>query len=48
MRKTITEKEKNEMIDFLKDKEKICGCKQPKPNYPEMVWCDECRKELKQ
>ena len=23
-----------------------CKCKEPKPNYPEMVWCDECKKEI--
>ena len=24
----------------------FCGCKKPKPNYPEMVWCDNCTKEI--
>ena len=19
-----------------------CDCEEPKPNYPEMVWCDKC------
>ena len=41
-----TEKEKKEMLDFLKAKENKCGCKTPKHNYPEMVWCDNCGKEI--
>ena len=24
----------------------FCGCTKPKPNYPEMVWCDDCTKEI--
>lgn len=24
----------------------FCGCKEPKYNYPEMVWCDNCGKEI--
>ena len=35
-------------IKKLDEIEKYCQCIKPKPNYPEMVWCDECRKELKQ
>lgn len=23
-------------------KEEKCSCKKPTPNYPEMLWCDEC------
>ena len=23
-----------------------CDCEEPKPNYPEMVWCDKCGKEI--
>jgi len=26
----------------------FCSCEQPKPNYPEMVWCDNCGLEIKQ
>ena len=45
-----------EVLEMLKDyKEKFslsdvgksfCGCKKPQPNYPEMVWCDKCTKEI--
>lgn len=24
-----------------------CNCISPKPNYPEMIWCDTCGKEIK-
>jgi len=23
-----------------------CSCEEPKPNYPEMVWCDKCGYEM--
>lgn len=25
----------------------FCECEKPQPNYPEMVWCDNCTKEIK-
>lgn len=24
----------------------FCGCEKPKYNYPEMIWCDNCGKEI--
>ena len=24
----------------------VCGCSEPKYNYPEMIWCDNCGKEI--
>ena len=26
---------------------KQCQCVKSKPNYPEMVWCNNCNKEIK-
>jgi hypothetical protein len=23
-----------------------CNCEKSQPNYPEMVWCDNCNKEI--
>ena len=43
----------NDITDLVKNLalsgvvKSFCGCKKPKPNYPEMVWCDDCTKEIK-
>lgn len=26
----------------------FCKCDKPQPNYPEMIWCDNCSLEIKQ
>jgi len=33
---------------FCKDRviKSVCGCSEPKYNYPEMIWCDNCGKEI--
>ena len=32
--------------DVVKPKGTFCKCKEPKYNYPEMVWCDICGLEI--
>lgn len=33
-------------IDINKIIKSKCNCKTSKPNYPEMIWCDNCGKEI--
>lgn len=34
------------LFDVDNKKRMICECEKSKPNYPEMVWCDNCGKYL--
>ncbi len=33
-------------VDVDSGEKEFCGCEKPKHNYPEMVWCDNCGKEI--
>lgn len=48
-----SEREVLEMLESYKIKfslsgvsKSFCGCDKPQPNYPEMVWCNNCTKEI--
>ncbi len=54
--KKRTEKELDKMLESIFGKNKdlglstkkktFCECQNPIYNYPEMVWCDNCTKEI--
>lgn len=40
------ENKKPKALDIHVVSKSFCECKKPQPNYPEMVWCDNCTKEI--
>ena len=52
VRKLIAERDVLEDLKKFHDKavarKARCECKEPKHNYPEMVWCDYCGKYLRE
>lgn len=40
------ELEKKVLALFDEDDKSFCSCSVYKPNYPEMVWCNNCGKEI--
>ena len=43
----ISRIERLEQLDLANVSKSFCECDKPQPNYPEMVWCDNCTKEIK-
>ena len=39
--------ERDVVLSLLSVSKSFCQCEKPIYNYPEMVWCDNCTKEIK-
>jgi hypothetical protein len=48
LQKKMCLKCENKTNEIAVELNKYCYCLKPAYNYPEMVWCDKCGKEIKE
>lgn len=46
-RQLLARIDKLEQLNLYVASKSFCSCVEPKYNYPEMIWCDNCTKEIK-